>query len=125
MMLGLALIGVKNKDALIEPLDAVAEALMRVTGFVAKLTPYGVFALIAGAAGTLDTTELARLQVYIVIYVTLALILSFWFLPALVATVTPLTHGEIIKALRGALITAFATGSLLVVLPLLAEAGKT
>jgi Na+/H+-dicarboxylate symporter/ABC-type amino acid transport substrate-binding protein len=124
MMLGLALIGVKNKDALIEPLDAVAEALMRVTGFVAKLTPYGVFALIAGAAGTLETTELARLQVYIVIYVTLALILSFWFLPALVATVTPLNHGEIIKALRGALITAFATGSLLVVLPLLAEAGK-
>ncbi len=124
MMLGLALIGVENKDSLIEPLDAVAEALMRVTDFVAKLTPYGVFALIAGASGTLDTTELARLQVYIVIYVTLALILSFWFLPALVATVTPLNHGEVIRALRGALITAFATGSLLVVLPLLAEAGK-
>ena len=124
MMLGLALIGVKNKDALIEPLEAVAEALMRVTDFVAKLTPYGVFALIAGAAGTLDTTELARLQVYIVLYVTLALILSFWFLPALVAMLTPLSHGEIIKALRGTLITAFATGSLLVVLPLLAEAGK-
>lgn len=85
---------------------------------------HGVFALIAGAAGTLDTTELAHLQVYIVIYVTLALILSFWFLPALVAMLTPLSHSEIIRALRGTLITAFATGSLLVVLPLLAEAGK-
>jgi ABC-type amino acid transport substrate-binding protein len=97
---------------------------MEVTGFIAKLAPYGVFALTAAAAGTLDLEELNRLQVYVVVYVVLALVLTFWLLPALVTIVTPLRYGEILRAFRGPLVTAFATGNILVVLPLLAADSK-
>ena len=48
---------------------------------VARLAPYGIFALTAMAAGTIDIGELSRLQVYVVTYIVLALILGFWLLP--------------------------------------------
>lgn len=81
VLIGLALISVKNKAALLEPLSAVADALMGVTGFVARLVPYGVFALTASAAGTIDVEEINRLQIYVVIYTMITLILCFWLLP--------------------------------------------
>jgi Na+/H+-dicarboxylate symporter len=120
VLIGLAAVGVKNKEALLEPLSAVADALMKVTEFVARLAPYGVFALTASAAGTIDLEEINRLQIYVVMYASTTLILAFWVLPALVATVTPLRYRSIIRTFRGTLIAAFATGSLLVVLPMLA-----
>jgi hypothetical protein len=124
ILIGVALIRVKNKRVLLEPLSAIAEGLMGATGFVARLAPYGVFALTASAAGTLDLEERDRLQVYVVIYVMMAIILSFWVLPALATIVTPLRYADLVRALRGALITAFAAGSVLIVLPLLAEECK-
>lgn len=123
-LIGVALIRVKNKQSVLEPLSAIAEALMVVTGFVARLAPYGAFSLAASAAGTLDLEELDRLQVYAVVYITMALILSFWLLPALATIVTPLRYADVLRALRGVLITAFAAGSVLIVLPLMAEACK-
>ena len=124
IMIGLALIGVRGKEVLIEPLSALAETLSKVTSFVAKLAPLGVFALIASTAGTLSFGDLARLQVYVVIMVLILLTLGLWLLPGLVACVTPLRHGYILRQLRTPLITAFATGSSLVVLPMLAEICK-
>lgn len=124
VLIGLALINVKNKNTLLAPLTVISDVLMEVTGFIAKLAPYGVFALVASAAGTLDLEQLNRLQVYVVVYVVIALILTFWMLPALVTVVTPLRYGEVVRGFRGPLITAFATGNILVVLPLLAADSK-
>jgi Na+/H+-dicarboxylate symporter/ABC-type amino acid transport substrate-binding protein len=124
VLIGVALIRVKNKWSVLEPLSALAEALMAVTGFVARLAPYGVFALAASAAGTLDLEQIDRLQVYAVVYMTMTIVLSFWVLPALITSVTPLRYPDVLRALRGALITAFAAGSVLIVLPLLAAECK-
>ncbi len=124
ILIGLALIGVTHKRALIEPLSAVAETLMGVTGFVAKLAPIGVFALIASAVGTMSFGDLARLQVYLVLMILVALVLGLWLLPALISSVTPLRYRDILRELRTPLITAFATGSVLVVLALLATTCK-
>ncbi len=124
VLLGLCLIGVENKNAILEPLSAVGDALMRLTELVARLAPLGVFAIVASAAGTLRIEELGRLQVYLAIDITTALILSFWVLPSFVTAVTPLRYRDLVAHLRSPLITAFATGSLLIVLPLLARQGK-
>ena len=90
ILFGVALIRVEKKGRLIDLLTTVADALMGITGFVGRLAPFGVFAITASAAGTIDVTELARLQVYLVIYVALALILSLWVIPGLIASLTPL-----------------------------------
>jgi hypothetical protein len=76
------------------------------------------------AAGTIDVAELARLQVYVVLHSSIALLLSLWILPALIALLTPLRYGDVLRAFRGPLVTAFATASLLIVLPVLAADGK-
>jgi Na+/H+-dicarboxylate symporter/ABC-type amino acid transport substrate-binding protein len=118
---GIALIGIENKQALLANLDTFNRAMGRITQFMAKLTPLGVFALVASAAGTMSFEELARLQVFLVLYVLMASLLTFWLFPALITSLTPLTYRQVVGATRDILITAFATGSALIVLPLLIE----
>jgi Na+/H+-dicarboxylate symporter/ABC-type amino acid transport substrate-binding protein len=124
ILMGLALINVKNKERFLDILSIVGDALTGITGFIGNLAPYGVFAITASAAGTIDIADLGRLQVYIVIYVVLVAVLSFWLIPALISTLTPIRYGAIFRAFRGPLITAFATGNVLIVLPLLAAESK-
>jgi Na+/H+-dicarboxylate symporter len=121
---GVALIGIERKGPLLEVLEVLRTALDRITGFVVRLAPYGVFALMASAAGTLDLADLGRIQVYVVVYTGVALVLVFWVLPGLVATLTPLRYSQVLGPVRDALVTAFATGNLLIVLPILADRGK-
>jgi ABC-type amino acid transport substrate-binding protein len=52
------------------------------------------------------------------------LALVFWVLPALVRALTPLRYGGLYLPVRDALVTAFATGSLLIILPILVQRGK-
>lgn len=119
--IGLALVGIPGKGAFLDDLGVLTESLMRVAGFVARLAPIGVFGLVAAAAGTMDVADLGRLQVYIFTYIGASLVLSFWVLPGLVAALTPFSYRQVLAASRDALVTAFATGSLLIVLPLLSE----
>jgi proton glutamate symport protein len=124
VLFGLALIRVERKEAFLDFLSTVADALMGITAFVGRLAPYGVFAITAAAAGTINVADLGRLQVYIVVYVSMSLILSLWLVPGLITVLTPLRYGTIMRTFRSSLITAFATGSVLIVLPLLAAEGK-
>ncbi len=50
--------------------------------------------------------------------------MALWILPALVTTLTPLKYRQVIGLTRDALITAFATSSLFIILPILAEKSK-
>ena len=116
---GLALITLENKQGLLKGLDTLTDALLKITQFIAKLTTLGVFAIAANAAGTLPLEAFQRLQVYIILQAAIALILSFWVLPGLIAALTPLKYADIVSAYRTPLVTAFATANLLIVLPLI------
>ena len=124
ILVGIALIGIPNKSKLLEPLSVFREVLMKITGIIAKLSPIGVFALIASAVGTTAFEDLARLQVHFVLYALVALAIGLFVLPGLITVLTPFSYKEIAKALRTPLITAFATGSALIVLPMLIERCK-
>ncbi len=121
LSMGIALIGVPNKSALVDALTSMQSALIRITQFVVQLTPIGVFALAAAAAGTMTVEEFGRLQVYLIAYTVGAMLLTFWFIPMLIAVLTPFTYREVFKAAKDPLVTGFTTGNLLVVLPLLTE----
>jgi len=122
--MGLALMGIDRKQALIESLRALEDALQRIAAFVVSLAPYGVFAIAGNAAGTMRADELLGLQVYAAAYVVAALVLAFWVLPVLVTSLTPFKYAQVVGDARAALLTAFATGSVFVVLPLLAQHTK-
>ena len=123
--MGLALLPLKEKkQPLLALLDTVSDALMSIATFVVRLAPIGVFALIASAAGTMSLEEFGRLQVYIYSYIAVVLFLCFWVIPGLISALLPISHRRVLSCAQDALVTAFATGSLLIVLPLLSERMK-
>ncbi len=122
--LGIALMGLKDKSSLLDPLRTLSEALTKITRFVINLAPIGVFAITASAAGTVTLQELGRLQAYFVVFIFAALILTFWVLPTMIATFTPFKFGDILRTSKEALITGFATDSLFIILPVLIEDSK-
>lgn len=121
---GLALMGIERKGPLIAAFEILEEALKRVMKFIVRLTPLGIFAIAASTAGTMNIDQLSRLQVYIVAYATAALLMTFGVLPALIMLLTPLRYREIFGATKDALVMAFATDNLLIVIPMLSDHGK-
>jgi Na+/H+-dicarboxylate symporter len=118
---GIALIGVENKHSLLDVLNAISRTLSRIAMMVVKVTPIGVFAIAANAAGTMTIEQFGRLQSYIIPFIVATLLLTFWILPGLAAALTPFTYREILKSARDALTTGFVTGNLFITLPMLVE----
>jgi proton glutamate symport protein len=111
-VLGIALMGVSGKERLIEWLQVVERALARANHLVARLTPLGLFAIAAHTAGTLDLDQVARLRVDLIAYGAMALLLSLWVFPGLVACLTPIPARRVLQATQDVLITAFMTADL-------------
>ena len=123
--LGVALIGIKDKEHLLVSFSVFKEALTKVTSFMVSLMPIGIFAIAANAAGTMNIEEFDLLQVYLILYIAVSLLFTFWILPGLVAALTPIKYREILSLTKDAMVTAFMTATLLVVLPLLVENSRT
>ena len=121
---GVALIGVENKQSLLDILAATSRTLTRIAMMVVRVTPIGVFAIAANAAGTMTIEEFGRLQTYIIPFIAATLLLTFWVLPGLTAALTPFSYREILKSSHDALTTGFVTGNLFITLPMLVESAK-
>ena len=124
VLLGVALLGIKGKERVLDVLDIVNKALARAGTLVVALTPYGLFAIAGHAAATLRLEEFERLQAFLLVYGGLALVLMLWLLPATVSALTGLSYRRVVSLSFDPLLTAFVTANLFVVLPLLAERGK-
>jgi len=125
LILGIAVVGIARRERLLDVLNVVRDAISAATRFVTRLTPYGLFAIAADAAGTLSLEQVGRLQIYLAAYVAVALIVSLWVLPGLVAVLTPIRARDVLGESRDALITAFIAGDLFIVLPGLMQASRT
>ncbi|WP_235282119.1 cation:dicarboxylate symporter family transporter [Thalassotalea sp. ND16A] len=121
---GIALISIKDKDALLIPMQLLTEAFNKVTQYIVKLMPIGIFAMTAATAGTMDLAEFQKLQVYFVAHIIMTIILTYWFLPAIVAVITPFSYRDISGIAKDAMITSFAAGNIFIVLPLLIDRTK-
>jgi Na+/H+-dicarboxylate symporter/ABC-type amino acid transport substrate-binding protein len=124
VFIGVALVGVERKQALLDVFAVAKEALSSATKFVVSLTPYGIFAIAANTAGTLSLEQVAQIEVYLITYVTIALVVALWVLPGLVSALTPFSYREVLGPTRDALITAFMAADLFIVLPILIQACK-
>ena len=121
ILFGVALAGLDDKQRILSPLDVFSKALGKVNGFVVRLTPIGVFAIAGAAAGTMTVSEFGRLQAYFAAHTFGVLLLTFLVIPILISVLTPLSYGKIIRSSRDFLLTAWATGSLFAVLPMLIQ----
>jgi Na+/H+-dicarboxylate symporter/ABC-type amino acid transport substrate-binding protein len=125
ILVGVALISVEDKSSVLPIFDGLSAALSKINAGFVQLTPYGIFAIAAAAAGTMTIEELARVQVYLVTYIALAILVTFWVFPALVAALTGIPYREVLSTFKDTLVMAFATGNQFVVLPQIAANCKT
>lgn len=111
----------RNGDVLLSFWQGVFEVMMRITDWVMKFAPLGVFALVAKVAAA---TGLAAIQPLLMFFFTVLLGLAIHFfgvLPLLVkllGRVSPVAH---YRAMAPALFTAFSTASSSATLPLTLE----
>lgn len=117
IFLGIGLSKTKGKEKLLVGFDVLADALNDINKMTVKLTPIGVFFIAAYNAGTMSFDEIQRLQAYIVIYSVAVLLLGFYWLPFLVSITTGITPKALFKATKSTLLTIFATGKIIIVLP--------
>ena len=125
MCMGLALIGMEDKKQIVDFMDIAAQGLSRVTQGLMKVLPYGIYAMSSSAAGTMGVDEFASMQVYLIAMFVLCMLLTFWVLPWLIAVLTPVPFKDVVRISRAGLVTAFATGNVFIVLPVIIEECKT
>jgi len=121
-------LGKKNKIFLLDTVNAGFELMMKITTFIIKFTPYGVFGIVASTvadqAGDPEAlVEISkRLGLYMLTVVFALVIHSMIILPLLLkyfGKINPLAH---VKAMSIPLLTAFSTSSSSATLPLTMEA---
>jgi Na+/H+-dicarboxylate symporter/ABC-type amino acid transport substrate-binding protein len=121
ILVGVALISVEDKSTVLPFFDGLAAALSKINHGIVQLTPYGIFAISAAAAGTMTIEEVGRVQVYLITYISLATLITFWIFPGLVAALSGISYREVLSTFKDTLVMAFATGNQFVVLPQIAE----
>jgi len=124
VFIGIGLMSVSGKKRAILVLTSLKDAVANVSSIVMKFAPIGILCIAWRSSATINIDEISGLVVYITTAFSLVLLLSFAILPALVAILTPFSYRQIIKVSREAMITAFATGSFFIVLPLIIEKAK-
>jgi len=124
IFIGIGLMAVKGKKRSLLVLNHLLESIANVSNLIMRFAPIGVFCIALKAAATIDASQISGLVVYIVTSAIIVALLAFIILPAIVATVTPLGYRQIIRASREAMVTAFATGSFFIVIPLIVEKTK-
>ena len=116
----------KSQKILLGFFDSLFELIMKITLFVIRFTPYGIFGIVAKQiAENNDLGELfSRLGLFMLVVILALFIHAFIVLPIVLKTigrVSPIRH---FNAMRTPLITAFSTSSSNATLPLTMNAVK-
>ena len=116
----------KSQKILLGFFDSLFELIMKITLFVIRFTPYGIFGIVAKQiAENNDLGELfSRLGLFMLVVILALFIHAFIVLPLVLKTigrVSPIKH---FNAMRTPLITAFSTSSSNATLPLTMNAVK-
>ncbi|GAA4824393.1 cation:dicarboxylate symporter family transporter [Algivirga pacifica] len=121
ILIGMSLMAVQEKAGLIRGMEAFADALNKANKIIIQLTPIGIFSIVASTVGTVLISEIALLQIYLIAYTGAAVILSMVTIPMLISALTPFKYKEVLRVTGSTLLTIFATGKIIILLPQLIE----
>jgi proton glutamate symport protein len=122
---GVAFEGVAKNQTLLDIFEAIKTASVRIWGWVVRLAPIGVFALLADTAGTVRIDQLAGLVFYVVTYLAGAAILGLIVIPAMLSALVPQSYRELLRQIRPALVLAVATTLSVAALPFVQRAAES
>ncbi|SDA11500.1 Na+/H+-dicarboxylate symporter [Nitrosospira sp. Nsp18] len=118
LLLGIALVvGGERYANILILLQELLELMLMLVGWIMRLAPFGIMALLLKLAATQDAALLATLVEFIVVVVTTTLLHGMVVLPLILYLVTGMRPLKFWRGAREALITAFATSSSSATLP--------
>ena len=121
LCLGFALMMDEKSKSILNSLNVFLAALTRITGFLAKTFPLGVFIITAQTFGSMTFESFLELQVFLITLAALSVLLGLVVLPLLITCITTFSYREIVSAASKAMLLGFSTGTEFVTLPLIAE----
>ncbi|WP_047535572.1 dicarboxylate/amino acid:cation symporter [Methylotenera sp. N17] len=118
LMLGVALImGGERYQHLLKLLEEALEITMHIVGWIMRLAPFGIAALLIKLVSTQDFAILSTLLTFVLVVVSTTLLHGVVILPGIMYAVTRKSPLWFWRGAREALITAFATSSSSATLP--------
>lgn len=121
LLIGIALMYLKDKQTIMSGCQNLVEALTRVTGWIARITPIGTFIIIANKAGTIQFTTIKQVSSYLILYILCLSIVIFWIFPKLISMLTHIPSSRWLKQLSPILLIAYTTNVVIVCLPYIVE----
>jgi len=121
LLLGIALMYLKEKQVIMQGSQNLVEALTRVTGWIARITPIGTFIIIANKAGTIQFTTVKQVSTYLILYILCLSIVIFWIFPKITSSLTHIASSAWLKKLSPILLIAYTTNVVIVCLPYIVE----
>ena len=119
LMVGIALvIGGERYRNILLLLQELLELVLRIVGWIMRLAPFGIMALLIKLVATQDTAILGSLGKFVTLVVGTTLLHGVVVLPLILYLVTGMTPLKFWRGAREALITAFATSSSSATLPI-------
>lgn len=108
----------QQKDILVGFFSAFFSLMMRITDFIIRLAPIGVFALMAKVVGTVGVEVFGPLLLYMLTVVLSLGIHAFITLPLVLRFLAGVRPSEFARAVSPAVLTAFSSASSSATLPL-------
>lgn len=118
LLLGIALVvGGDRYRNLLQLMQEGLELMLRLVGWIMRLAPFGIMALLAQLLATQNMALLNSLAKFVAVVIGTTLLHGFVVLPLLLFLVTKVSPLKFFRGSREALITAFATSSSSATLP--------
>ncbi|MBS0621180.1 MAG: cation:dicarboxylase symporter family transporter [Verrucomicrobia bacterium] len=121
LLIGIALMHLKDKQVMMGGLRNLVDVLTRITGWIARITPFGTFLIIANQVGTVQLSTFKQVSTYILLYMIGTAILIFWIFPRLIHMLTQIPASRWLKELSPILLLAYTTNVVIVCLPYIIE----
>jgi len=118
LLLGIALVvGGERYSNILVLLQELLELMLMLVGWIMRLAPVGIMALLLKLAATQDTALLMKLAEFVAMVIATTLLHGMVVLPLILYIVTGMSPLKFWRGAREALITAFATSSSSATLP--------
>jgi Na+/H+-dicarboxylate symporter len=118
LLLGIALVvGGERYANILVLLQELLELMLMLVGWIMRLAPLGIMALLLKLAATQDTALLVKLMEFVAVVIVTTLLHGMVVLPLILYLVTGMGPLKFWRGAREALITAFATSSSSATLP--------
>jgi len=119
LIVGVALMHVPKKEILCDLIDKVNKVIEKILIWLAIISPIGAFAHLAIAFGTVRFEDLYKLEFYVICFIGISLFITFWVLPLLLSSLTPLSYRDVLKIFGSVCLVPFVTALSTLAVPFL------